>query len=381
MMKLGIDCRDLIAGSLNGIGRFVGNLLRSLTRRESPPDLFLYGNQHTVFDLPAGWGRPVRARHRRAPEAAVWWWDRVTLPRLARRDRLDVFLSPYFKAPGIRSCPVAITIHDLMFLRMPPELSGRSKVYGRAFRTFATYSARRAAVVLTVSEYSCRDIVALLDVPRTKVRIVGNCVGADFRPIDDPDRIAEAKASYGIDGEYLLYVGNFGPHKNVGGLIDAYAGLDGELRDRCSLVLVGRKDRWTPDLLRKAHRLGLENRVLTTGHVRDQHLPALYAGARAFVTLSYWEGFGLPALEAMACGTPVVSSNRAALPEVTGGAALLVDPDHTPSCSQALAHVLSDAGIRGELCEKGRRRAAAFSPGRFSDNVLAALTAAMEAEN
>ena len=116
----------MLAGSLNGIGRFVGNLLRSLALDAAPPQLFLYGNQHTVFDVPDTWGRPVRAHRRRSTEAATWWWDRVTLPRIARRDHLDVFLSPYFKAPGIRSCPIATTIHDLLFLRMPPEISAKS---------------------------------------------------------------------------------------------------------------------------------------------------------------------------------------------------------------------------------------------------------------
>ncbi len=383
-MKLGIDCRDLLAGSTNGVERFAGNLLCSVSLAENPPDLFLYGNQHTAFDMPM-WGhpaarcpqRPIRPHIRRSPEAATWWWDRVKLPRMVRRDKLDVFLSPHFKAPGIRSCPVAITIHDLLFLQMPPEVSGRSALYCRAFRSFAASFARRAAAVLTVSEYSRRDIIELLDVPPAKTHVVGNCVGPEYHRIDDAAQIADAKRHYRLDGDYILYVGHFGPHKNLAGLLKTYAALDPKLRARFRLVLAGSPDKWTPQARETAGRLGLGDRVLMPGHIAEEHLPTLYAGAAAFATLSQWEGFGLPVLEAMACGTPVICSNRTALPEVTGGAALLVDPDDPEQCAAALARILTDDVLRTELRAKGAARVEHFSPGRFAQLILAVLTAAI----
>lgn len=378
-VKLGIDCRELLAGSLNGIGRFVGNLLRALALGDRPPEIFLYGNRDTVFDVPNPWGKPVRARTRRAAETAAWWWERVSLPRMARRDRLDVFLSPCFKAPGIRSCPVVITVHDLLLLRMPPELSGRSAMYCRAFRSFAAKFAERAATVLTVSEHSRQDITELLDVPREKVRVVGNCVGPQFRAINDAARIAEAKRTYEIDGDYVLYVGGFAPHKNVEGLLRSYAALDAGLRDRFQLVLAGAPDKWMPRLRRAAGKLGVDARF--TGHVAEEHLPALYAGAAAFATLSLWEGFGLPALEAMACGTPVLCSNHASLPEVAADAAFLVDPDSHEACRDALARLLTDDELRRDLRAKGPRRAENFSPARFAGLVLAALADAAKTRN
>jgi len=377
-VKLGIDCRDLVAGALTGIGRFVGNLLRAVSLEENPPELFLYGNQDTAFDLPQTWGGPPRARTRRKSEAAVWWWDRVTLPRMVRRDRLDVFLSPYFKAPGIRSCPVAVTIHDLLFLRMPPEVSGKNAMYCRAFKSFAASSARRAAAVFTVSEHSRRDIVELLGVPRGKTHVVGNCVGPGFHPLDDEARVAAAKEAVGIDGDYIFYLGNFGPHKNVDGLLETYARLDAELRDRFRLVLGGRPDKWTPKTRRTVGRLGLASRVSLPGHIPEELLPAIYNGAAAFVTLSRWEGFGLPVLEAMACGTPVVCSNSASLPEVAGGAALLVDADDRAGCAAGLAKALTDDTMRAGLRAKGPTRAKHFSPARFSRLILKALGKVIE---
>jgi len=377
-VKVGIDCRDLRAGSLTGIGRFVRNLLRSLADEDSPPTLYLYGNQHTVFPFPRELSS-ASPRTRRTKEAATWWWDRVSLPRQARHDRLDVFLSPYFKAPGIRSCPVVITIHDLLFLRMPPELSGRSAVYSRAFRSFAASFARRAAAVLTVSEHSRNDIVQLLDVPAKKVHVVGNCVEAEFHPADGA-AIEKAKRSYRLHEEYILYVGSFSPHKNLDGLLQMYAGLSDGVRSKYQLVLAGRADKWTPKTRDKVKDLGLSDRVKIPGHIDENDLPAIYAGASAFATLSRWEGFGLPVIEAMACGTPVLCSDRTSLPEVAGSAAALVDPDDLPSCSKELERVLTDASLRQELRPKGLERAKQFSPKRFATLVLDVLSSVIDAQ-
>ncbi len=377
-MKVGIDCRDLLAGARTGIGRFVENFLQALSLETDPPDLFLYGNQRTFFDIGEPWGKRLSPKTRRKAEAATWWWDRVTLPRLARRDRLDVFLSPYFKAPGVRSCPVVITIHDLLFLRMPPEISGRNAMYCRAFRSLAAGFARRAAAILTVSEHSQRDIAELLRVPKKKTHVVGNCVGPRYRPVEDDAAIAAAKAACGIDGDYILTVGNFGPHKNLAALARTLAALDPDLRRRYRLALVGRHDKWTHGVRKTAARLGVGDRIVCPGHVPEEHLPALYAGAAAFVTLSRWEGFGLPALEAMACGTPVLCSNRSALPEVVGDAALLADPDDEDDCVQALARILVDNALRSDLREKGPARAGHFSPERFAGKILKVLADAAE---
>ena len=368
-MKIGIDCRELRAGYLNGIGRFVRNLLHALGVMSDPPQLYLYGNQWTSFETPA----ETRAHIRQAREAATWWWDRITLPKLARRDRLDVFLSPYFKAPGVRSCPVVITIHDLLFLRMPSDVSGRSAVYCRAFRSLAASFARRSAAILTVSEHSRKDIIELLDVPAAKVHVVGNAVGEAYHPIHDADRIHRVKRTYHIGRDYILYIGNFGPHKNVDSLINAYARLEPGIRDRFALVLAGPDDKWAGNIRQVIHRMGLSHNVTLTGYVQEHDLPVLYGGASAFVTLSRWEGFGLPVLEAMACGTPVVCSNTASLPEVAADAALLVDPSDADACANGIARILTDEPLRQQLREKGLERAAYFSPQRVARLVLDAL--------
>ncbi len=181
-----------------------------------------------------------------------------------------------------------------------------------------------------------------------------------------------------MEGDYILYVGNFGPHKNLSALLRTYAHLDKDLREKFSLVLAGRRDEWTPRTRHAAGQLGVGHNVRTPGHVAEQHLPALYAGASAFVTLSRWEGFGLPVLEAMACCTPVMCSNRTSLPEVAGDAALLVDPDDREACEAGLGKILTDELFRAELQAKGLARAKDFSPGRFAKSALHALKTAIE---
>lgn len=376
-MKIGIDCRDLLAGTQTGIGRFVSNFLRAVSLVENPPHLYLYGNQNTEFGNPVPWGKPLEMKFRRAPEAATWWWDRITLPAMVRRDKLDVFFSPFFKAPGIRTCPIATTIHDLLFLRMPPEISGKNSYYCQAFRSFAEEFSKRAAVILTVSEYSRNDIVQLLNVPEQKVYVVGNCVGPDFHPVNNPDELDLMRRQIGISGEYILYVGSHGSHKNLGGLLSVYHALEPELREKYRLVFAGRFDKGTAKLKQMINRLNLQNSVQLAGHIDDRLLPSLYSGASVFVTLSKWEGFGIPVLESMACGTPVLASNRTSIPEVAGGAAVLVDPEDNALCSRSLSQLLTDDGLRKKMSERGIDRAKVYSPDKFAKLALSAIIAAL----
>lgn len=374
---MGIDCRDLLPGAQSGIGRFVENLLRAASLEDNPPPFFLYGNQNTEFPLDAAWGQPVRAETRWKLEGWTWWWDRFTLPAMARRDKLDVFLSPYYKAPAIRACPVAVTIHDLIFLRLPPALSGRGKLYCRLFRTRARRFAHNAAAVLTVSDHARRDIVELLDVPEKKVHVVGHCVGPQYLRVENPQMLDAVKQVYGIEGEYLLYVGNFSRHKNVDGLLRTYARLDPTLQQRVRLVLAGGEGPGLRRVRSVVRRLRLDHAVRITGHVEEEHLPALYSAAAAFVTLTHWEGFGLPVLEAMACGTPVLCSKRAALPEVVGDGAVVVDPDDHDACLSALTSILTNDSLRAEMRVRGPARANDFAPRRFARRTLAALEKAV----
>ena len=335
-VRLGVDGRELRPGVRTGIRRYVFEILRAVSQDGWP--CVVYGDAGARLDqtLP---GVTFTALD------ASWtqWWDQVTLPRALARDRITVFLSPYYKGPVRAPCPVVLTIHDLYFIDYP----GRHRpVY-----------AGRATAIVSDSEYSKRAIVDRLGVSAAKVSVIPVALGREFKPTS---LTAAARARYGLASPYVLYVGNFNPHKNIPRLIRAFGLLPGAVRSRHALVLAGGYGDRRPELARLAASLGLEDRVIFSGRVDDADLPALYSEAAAYVMPSLEEGFGATVLEAMACGTPVISSNRAALPEVVADAGLLFDAEQ----ERALAE---------DLRRRALARAGLYTPTRTTGRVLALL--------
>jgi glycosyltransferase involved in cell wall biosynthesis len=224
-------------------------------------------------------------------------------------------------------------------------------------------TAKKAARIATVSEYSRQDILSIYKLPPEKVVVTYNGVESHFTPRPDtPNETQEIRERYGISRDFLLAVGSLQPRKNLVRLIRAYAKLRSEREDFTpQLVIVGRRLWLTHEIFDevKSHRWA--NDVILTGYVSDEDLPALYRAARAFVYPSLFEGFGLPPLEAMACGTPVVTSGVSSLPEITGGAAMLIDPNDEQSLAKALIEIISDDLLRARMREKGIAQAKKFT--------------------
>src|SRR5205807_138876 len=240
--------------------------------------------------------------------------DQVRLPRALREDGATVFLSPYYKGPRAAPCPVVLTIHDLFFIGHPGR---RRRLHDATLIRLARLYARRAAAIVTDSEHSRREIAARLGIDPARVTVIPVALGPEFRAPAPP-----GPGRDGIASSYILYVGNFRPHKNLPRLLAAYAALPAALRAAHALVLAGGNRAGRALLEARARELGVADRVVFAGLVADRDLPGLYAGATVAVLPSLEEGFGLPALEAMACGTPVVVSNRGALPEPVAAAGL-----------------------------------------------------------
>lgn len=359
-MRIGVDGRELRTDARTGIGRYVLEVLRAASR--DGWECVVYGDRNTRLDvvLPG-----VTLRVLDVPWTQ--WWDQVTLPHRLVRDRVSAFLSPYYKGPLLAPCPVVLTIHDLFFLDYP----GRRRPFYRAVMTrVARLYARRATAILADSEYSRRSIVERLGVSPARVTVIPVALGAEFKPAPLGEGV---RSRYALVPPYILYVGNFRPHKNLPRLIRAYAALPVGLRTSHCLVLAGGDRRHLPELLELAKGLGVADRVLFPGLIDDRDLPALYSGCALFVLPSLEEGFGLPALEAMACGAPVAAANRAALPEVVGPAALLFDPEDEGAITKAMVEVLSRHDLREDLGRRGLARAHEFSPDRTAGAVLALL--------
>ncbi len=315
------------------------------------------------------------------------------LPWAAWRGDFDL-LHVTYNAPPLSPCPTVVTIHDISFEHYPQFFSPRDLLI---LKTLVPLSARRAAHIITVSQHAKREIVDRYGLPPEKITVTYEAAGAQFRPIEDAAPLLAVRAKYGIpDGPFVLALGNLQPRKNIARLVAAFGQVvngerlmvDGErlmvngdqtpitdyrlpITDLCSLVIAGKAQWRESEVYQAVQQAGLAGRVLFPGYVDDADLPALYSAAAVFVYPSLYEGFGLPPLEAMACGAPVISTHAASLPEVVGDAALLIDPTDTGALALALADVLAQPALQADLRARGLRRAAEFSWERCAAETLA----------
>jgi glycosyltransferase involved in cell wall biosynthesis len=266
---------------------------------------------------------------------------------------------PHYVLPPLVPCRAVVTIHDCIHLMFPQYLPNRfAYAYARATLWAAT---RRAERIFTVSETSKADILRYCDVPAERIIVVYNAIDDRFAAPPDMDAVERVRERYQLNGPFALYVGNIKPHKNLERLIDAFDLVRRNGFERLELLIIGDQISKYPRLRRAVDKHKLHKHVRFLGFVADDTLAALYRLATVFVFPSLYEGFGLPPLEAMASGTPVVTSNRSSLPEVVGDAAVLVDPYSAASIAEGIQRVLSDADLRRTLSERGLARAREFS--------------------
>jgi glycosyltransferase involved in cell wall biosynthesis len=366
-MIVGVDVREWHGDRRTGIGRFLEEFLR-VAHTARPRDRFLLiGNADTRTRVRGENVTFTCLRERWTP-----WWDQVTLPRSLRRSGANVLYSPYIKAPLAGRVPAVNTIHDLtFFIRADYNRRRVDLLLNAPFRLFCHAVVKRAAAIIVDSAASGRDVRRLLCADPAKVRVVPLATSPAFRSDGDPAIDAAALARFGLAPGYVLYVGGFWPHKNLPQAIRAHTALPEALRQRHPLILAGGPLSGAVDRLLKEPASAAAIRYL--GPIPDVDLPALYRGAALFVFPSHYEGFGLPVLEAMASGTPVLCSTAAALLELTGGAAHHVSSEDGPGWQQALQALLEDPTRRDSLAASGRVRAAAFSPERMASKILAIL--------
>jgi len=356
-MKIGIDCRELRTYQ-TGIGRILVEFLRVARRRSDNYEFILFGNEKTDFltfqDIFLGTRKVV------IKERWTFWWDQIQLKNALHRNGIDVFFSPYYKIPLLTRAKTVLSIFDLTYLLVEP--------YARYFKNtiyiknFIKLAARKAKRIITSSNSTKEDLLEILRLPRRKIEVVYLGIGSGFRAIHGKDRIGLAKKKYGIGKKYILYVGNFSPHKNLKRLVLAYRLLADHLKEEYSLVLGGGK----------TETLGIRDAesLICIPRIDEEDLPALYSGAELFVFPSLYEGFGFPPLEAMACGCPVASSNASSLPEVLGEAALFFDPCQIEEISSAIRRMLEDEDLKNAFRQKGLERARLFTPEKMARELL-----------
>ncbi|MFQ5893632.1 MAG: glycosyltransferase family 4 protein [Nitrospinota bacterium] len=376
-MRIGLNARYLLAEYRTGVEVYLESLIRHLTLVAPHHEvvLFLGGAKHVpdrLRDLKATF---VRSRWPTGNLFSKVAWEQGGLAQEARSANLDVFHGPYFSLP-LRGAdgPMVVTVHDLAFRYYPESFTWRFEVH---WRWLFPAVLRRAVRIIAVSENTKTDLVSLMGLAPERVRVTHEGVDAFFHgPVPLEERQERLKAM-GVRQPYLLHVSGYARRKNVQVVLQALQLLKERGRLEYDLVLAGGGG-WPQRIGAEVAALALEDAVRYVGHVSREDLRALYGGAVALVHPSLYEGFGLPPLEAMACGAPVVAANTSSLPEVVGSAGLLVDPRDAEAWAEAIERIVAETALRDGLVALGRERATLFTWERTARQTLAVYQEAVK---
>jgi glycosyltransferase involved in cell wall biosynthesis len=352
-VRIGIDARKLHDF---GIGTYIRNLLRQLARLDHQTEFVLLCRPDDVPSR-ASHGEKLRPVAETSRNYSIL--EQIRIPLALKREGVTLFHAPHYVLPPLVPCRSVVTIHDCIHLMFPQYLPNRLALgYARA-SIFA--AARRATRVLTVSESSKRDILRFVDIKPDKIDVIYNAYDLQFTVEPREEDVSRVRERFQLQDEFVLYAGNVKPHKNLERLIEAFHLVRRRGLDHLKLVLIGDEISRYAALRRAVHRHQLHKYVRFLGYLPEETLAVMYRLAGVFVFPSLYEGFGLPPLEAMASGTPVVTSNVSSLPEVAGDAAVLVDPYDPNAIANGIYQVLTDSEFRRDLRARGTARARQFS--------------------
>lgn len=354
-MRIGIDVRKI---DDTGIGRYIENLVEALLKAPGEEEYVLFLSPEAAERREYPEDRVTKVIERSGKYSVE---EHVTLPLKAARTGLDLFHAPHYVLPLFMRTPSVVTVHDIIHVAAP-GFGALARVYARFMISTA---ARRARAVIAVSEHTKKDLVSLLGVPEDKIRVIPNG-GGDFSPMNGGG-LDEALGGLGLSPGYFLFVGSDRPHKNLGAVRQVMDKLDGDT----VFVIVGRV---AEERKKEFARFGRRARFFD--NVDKETMRALYSGAAALFFPSLYEGFGLPPLEAMACGAPVVASGVTSIPEVVGEAAALAPPDDIGTMAALLRKIRDDGAFRDELVRKGYERVKQFSWEKTARMTLDAYRAA-----
>lgn len=369
-MRIGINVH-LLSTTHTGIQHYIRALVPALVTQAPAHRFVLFGEPSQLPSLPperAHWvptAPPLRAATRRV------LWEQLVLPRLLQREGVEVFFSPAFVLPQRWEGAGVVTVHDLNFEVSPQTIHPVRRAY---LQLLTRRSVRQAKRVIAISKATASDLARLYSVPEEKIAVIPYGLDALFTP--DRARALEpmVRERYALPERFLLFVGTLEPRKNLPRLLEAFA-LARQQTALPPLVLAGAPG-WQHQKIRTlAQQLGIEREVLFAGYIPREHLPGVYAAATALLYPSLYEGFGLPPLEAMGCGTPVLASSNSALPEVVEDGGLLVDPQNVEQMAEGIVRLVQDEALRCQLVERGKQRAQRFRWEEAAQRTLQVLEA------
>ena len=356
-MRIGIDATALPPQPV-GAGNYIIQLIRALSALDTGDELVVFVQEKGLELI----GKKECLKFewvivRDLEPAARLIWEQVGFPGLVRQSKVDLLHSLHYTRPLWLPCKSVVTFHDLTFFLFP-ELHTRARRF--FFPLAIRASARLAQALIADSESTRQDAIRLLHIAPAKIQTALLGVDPTFRKIDDTGQLQRIRAKYQLPEHFILYVGLVEPRKNLPGLINSYKDLVGEGIDH-DLVIVGRSGWSSGAVFSQVEALGLNQRVRFTGYVDQHDLPLVYNLASLFVYPTRYEGFGLPVLEALACGTPVITTNASSLPEIVGDAGILIPPDDAGALLKAMHRVLEDPELMADLSARGMKRAKGFT--------------------
>ncbi|GCF07898.1 glycosyltransferase family 4 protein [Dictyobacter arantiisoli] len=375
-MHIGINAQ-LLSYSQNyrngGVSRYIRYLLTQLARQPQEHAYTVFVNGQEVIDhlephpqityVSAPWSED-------RPTSRIAW-EQLTLPTLIRQKQIDVFHSPVNVRPELlpRHCASVVTLHDLAFLRFSHVLTRAKRLY---HSTFTVRSLKHATLIITVSDSTKRDLHELVNIPYERIQTIYPCIDERFSNVLKEEKIHSFREKNGVKDGFILYLGTLEPRKNIATLLDAYAQLKQKYQIQEKLVLAGGKGWLYDEIFTRVHQLGLEEAVLFPGFVADSEQALWYQSAAVFAYPSLYEGFGIPVAEALASGTPVVTSNVSSLPEAGAGLALCIDPQDSNALSAALYQALIDQQLRDRCKQLAPGIAQQFSAHAMVEQTIAA---------
>ena len=379
-MRVGIDGNPLFSfsGNLNGIGQFSKHLIEACLEQESDIDFEITRllMPHRKFVPPLKEYSNLSYRVARWIPPVIYYQSFKRLPWVPPYDlilfrKYDAFIFFNFVTyPLSKSTKSLLFVHDLSYIRYPEYTSPKNRVY---MEKFVPRSIKQSTRVITISEFSKKEICEYYKVPEDKVSVVTPAVDHTVFYPRDYHSIDVIRKKYNIKDKYILSVCTLEPRKNLLGVLDAYEMLPDKIKSGFTLVLAGGKGWLDEELDTKIKNLSSKYDIVRTGYVPDEDLPILYSGASVFVFPSFYEGFGMPVLEAMACGTPVITSNNSSLPEVVDNAGIMIDAKDSTKLAKDIDRVLTDTKLAKELRDKGIAQARKFSWDKSAKKMLKIL--------
>jgi glycosyltransferase involved in cell wall biosynthesis len=367
-MRIGINALYSISSGVGGMETYLRNIVTCILRNDTKNYYVIFANEknYETFTGEQKNCKKVLCSVKKGLGVKKTFWEQCVLPLQTAKNKIDVLFSPAYISPAFLSCKSVVTIHCMKYAHHPGDFDTLTLPY---LKFFIPLSARRADRIITVSQHTKGELINSLNVNDKKVSVIYYGVAREFN-LDVGCDVKSELSQYGIKDKYILSVAALKPHKNVLSVIKAFSVLKSKYGLDHTLVLVGQEGKNPSSMNEVVRELSLENDVLFVGGVPNEKLAPLYCGADLFVFLSLYESFGMPLTEAMACGTPVISSNRAAMPEIVGDAGILVDPYDLEEIAFQMNRVLSDIKLRKDLIEKGLERAIIFSWDKASQKLL-----------